>query len=157
VSSCLSSAPLHFGLVSQICNAGSRGQYPDEKGIKFVFSFIKRTKPRNELEAAVIRRTAATHASAMPFAKPSMQGMAERAFNGLTRTFAAQILQQHRSRDQQKRFNVKRVYQGWEPRASQPSRGPQRNEPASRKDALQRLMKTIVIPKTAEVVRRRRR
>ena len=40
------------GLIQQVGNAGSGGQYPDELGVKFMFAFIKRRKPRDEIDAA---------------------------------------------------------------------------------------------------------
>jgi len=95
-----------YGLVHQVGNAGSKGQYPDERGIKFMLAFIKRSKPRDEIEAALIAQMAATEVAAMRAANRlahaeslQEQDSAERAFNRLTRTFAALVeaLQRYRA------------------------------------------------------------
>jgi hypothetical protein len=94
------------GLLHQVSNAGSKGQYPDELGIKFMLAFIKRNKPRDEIEATLIAQMAATHVAAMRFANRlahaeslQEQDSAERAFNKLMRTFVGQVeaLQRYRS------------------------------------------------------------
>jgi hypothetical protein len=87
-----------YGLIHQVGNAGSKGQYPDERGIKFMLAFIKRSKPRDEIEAALIAQMAVTMVAAMRAANRlahaeslQEQDSAERAFNRLTRTFAALV------------------------------------------------------------------
>jgi hypothetical protein len=93
------------GLIHQVGNAGSNGEYPDELGIKFMLAFIRSREPRDEIEAALIAQMAATHVAAMRFANRlahaeslQEQDSAERAFNKLTRTFAVQVeaLQRYR-------------------------------------------------------------
>lgn len=104
---------LFFGLLHQVCNAGKKGRYPDEKGIKFMLAFIRRIEPRDEIEAALVAQMAATHTGAMRFANRlahaeslQEQDSADRAFNKLTRTFAAQVeaLQRYRSISEHKVF-----------------------------------------------------
>ena len=101
------------GLLHQVSNAGAKGRDPDEKGIKFQLAFIKGVEPRDQIEAALIAQMAATHAAVMRFANrlahaesPEEQDSAERAFNKLARTFAAQVeaLQRYRSSGKQQIF-----------------------------------------------------
>ena len=94
------------GLIHQVGNAGSGGQYPDELGVKFMLAFIKRREPRDEIDAALLAQMAATHVAAMRFANRlahaeslQEQDSAERAFNKLTRTFATQVEALQRYRD----------------------------------------------------------
>jgi hypothetical protein len=79
-----------FGLIHQVANAGSKGQYPDELGIKFMFAFIKGWEPRDEIEAALIAQMAVTQVAAMRAANrlahaesPQEQDSAERTYNKL--------------------------------------------------------------------------
>jgi hypothetical protein len=90
-----------------------RDDIPDEKGIKFMLAFIRRIEPRDEIEAALVAQMAATHTGAMRFANRlahaeslQEQDSADRAFNKLTRTFAAQVeaLQRYRSISEHKVF-----------------------------------------------------
>jgi hypothetical protein len=39
------------GIIHQVGNAGSKGEYPDELGINFMLAFIKSQKPQDEIEA----------------------------------------------------------------------------------------------------------
>ena len=94
------------GLIHQVGNAGSGGQYPDELGVKFMLAFIRSRQPRDEIEAALIAQMAATHVAAMRFANRlahaeslQEQDSAERAYNKLTRTFVAQVEALQRYRD----------------------------------------------------------
>jgi hypothetical protein len=86
------------GLLNQLCNAGSRGSKPDEGGINFMFAVIKGIQPRDQVEAMLAAQMAAVHMAAMTLARRlarvediRQQDSAERAFNKLTRTFAAQM------------------------------------------------------------------
>lgn len=99
-------ADFFFGLLHQVANAGSNGLRPDERGIKFMLAFIKGSQPRDQTEAMLQSQMAATHVAAMRFANRlahaeshQEQDSAERAFNRLMRTFAAQVeaLQRYRS------------------------------------------------------------
>jgi hypothetical protein len=102
------------GLLHQVSNAATnKGRDPDEAGIKFQLAFIKGVEPRDEIEAALIVQIAATHAAVMRFAHRlahaeslEEQASAERAYNKLARTFAAQVeaLQRYRSRGEQHVF-----------------------------------------------------
>ncbi len=95
-----------FGLLQQIVNAGSKGQYPDEQGIKFMLGFIKESKPRDEIQAALSAQIAACQVATMRYANRlahaeslQEQDSAERTFNKLARTFAALVeaLQRYRA------------------------------------------------------------
>jgi hypothetical protein len=100
-----------YGLIHQISNAGAKGRSPDEPGIKCMLAFIKAREPRDEIEAALLAQMAATHVAAVRFAHRlahaetvQAQDSAERIFNRLMRTFAAQVdaLQRYRSNGLQK-------------------------------------------------------
>ena len=100
-----------FGLVHQVGNAGSNGEGPDERGIKFMLAFIKSRKPRDEIDAALLAQMAATHVAAMRAANrlahaESLQerDSAERTYNKLTRTFTIQVeaLQRYRANREEK-------------------------------------------------------
>ena len=88
-----------FGLVRQAANAvAPKGRDADEDGIKFMFAVIKNSKPRDEIEAMLLTQMAATHVAVMSSANrlsnaesPQGQEIAERTYNKLARTFAAQI------------------------------------------------------------------
>src|SRR6185312_10269285 len=43
-----------FGLLHQIANVGSKGRFPDERGIKFVLGLMKASKPRDEIDAMLL-------------------------------------------------------------------------------------------------------
>jgi hypothetical protein len=95
-----------FGLLHQVVNTASKGQYPDERGIKFMLGFIKSNKPRDEIEASLCAQIAACQLATMRFGNRlahaeslQEQDSAERTFNKLARTFAAlvQALQRYRS------------------------------------------------------------
>lgn len=86
------------GLVTQIVNIGSQGQKPDEKGMAYIASIIASIEPRDEMEAMLAAQMAAVHNASMTFARRlahvdtiQKQDSAERAFNKLCRTFAAQL------------------------------------------------------------------
>jgi hypothetical protein len=100
-----------FGLIHQVANAGAKGPYPDELGIKFMLAFIKSWEPRDEIDAALLAQMAATHVAAMRAANrlahaESLQerDSAERTYNKLTRTFTIQVeaLQRYRANREEK-------------------------------------------------------
>lgn len=100
-----------FGLVQHIVNAGGKGQYPDELGIKFMLGFIQSRAPRDEIEAMVLTQMAATHVAAMRYANRlahaeslQEQDSAERALNKLMRTFNMHVeaFQRYRLINEQK-------------------------------------------------------
>src|SRR5262245_54065544 len=92
------SATFLQGLLKQIANAGSEGLEPAEDNLNFMLSVIKGIDPRDQLEAMLGAQMAAVHMATMTFARRLMhvenlpqQDSAERAFNKLARTFAAQV------------------------------------------------------------------
>ena len=87
-----------FGLLQQIVNAGSKGKYPDEPGVKFMLAFIRSRQPRDEFEATFLSQMAATQLAIMRFANRlahaetlQAQDSAERTLNKLMRTFNMQV------------------------------------------------------------------
>jgi hypothetical protein len=98
------------GLILQLVNA-SKGQGIPEKTVNFMLAVIKGLEPRDQIEAMLAAQMAAVHMAAMTFARRlahvenlPQQDSAERAFNKLTRTFAAQVeaLKSYRSKGEQK-------------------------------------------------------
>jgi hypothetical protein len=98
-------------LLSQFANASSRGGEIDEGGLNFMLSVVKSIKPRDHIEAMLAAQMAATHIATMTFANRlanvediPQQDSAERAFNKLARTFAAQTeaLKRYRTGGEQK-------------------------------------------------------
>jgi hypothetical protein len=99
------------GLMGHLANA-SRGQNAlSQSGTNFMLSVVKGIEPRDQIEAMLAAQMAAVHAASMTFAHRlahveniPQQDSAERAFNKLTRTFAAQIsaLKEYRSKGEQK-------------------------------------------------------
>ena len=89
----------------------TRGQKVDEVALNFMVSVIKGLEPRDQLEAMLAAQMAAVHSLTMTFARRlnnvdniPQQDSAERAFNKLARTFAAQVetLKRYRSNGEQK-------------------------------------------------------
>jgi hypothetical protein len=106
------------GALGQISNAASRGREPDERAINFMLSVITGIEPRDQVEAMLAMQMAAVHNATMTFARRlnhieniPQQDSAERAFNKLARTFAAQVeaLQRYRGKGQQ-RVTVEHVH-----------------------------------------------
>ena len=99
------------GLLAQLANAGSQGKKADERGINFMLSVVHAVQPKDELEAMLAAQMAAVHMATMTFARRLAhvenilkQDSAERAFNKLARTFAAQMetLKRYRNGGEQK-------------------------------------------------------
>ena len=99
------------GLILQLANAGTQGQRVDEGGLNFMLSVVKGIEPADQVEAMVAAQMAAVHMATMTFARRlahveniPQQDSAERAFNKLARTFAAQIeaLKRYRGKGEQK-------------------------------------------------------
>jgi hypothetical protein len=91
-----SDAEFYDGLIGQLPNA-SKEKRASEKGTNFMLAVVKRIEPRDQLEAMLTAQMAAVHMASMTFARRlahvdniPQQDSAERAFNKLTRTFAAQ-------------------------------------------------------------------
>jgi hypothetical protein len=86
------------GLLRQLTNAGTQGRTPDEGGINFMLAVVKGIEPRDQIESMLAAQMAAVHMAAMTFARRlahvdniPQQDSAERTFNKLSRTFAAQM------------------------------------------------------------------
>jgi hypothetical protein len=98
------------GILCQLVNVGRRGGKADERGLNFMLSVIKGVKPRDQVETMLAAQMAAVHTATMTLARRlghvetiPQQDSAERAFNKLARTFAAQVeaLKRYRSRGDQ--------------------------------------------------------
>jgi hypothetical protein len=98
------------GMLSQLANTGAGGKL-DHDELNFILSMVKGTKPRDQLEAMLAAQMAATHMATMTLARRLakvenilQQDSAERAFNKLARTFAAQMeaLKRYRTGGEQK-------------------------------------------------------
>lgn len=105
------------GLLKQLSNAGTQGPGPDEENVNFMLSVVQSIEPKDEIEAMLASQMAAVHMATMTFARRlahveniPQQESAEKAFNKLARTFAAQVdtLKRHRTGGQQK-ITVERV------------------------------------------------
>jgi hypothetical protein len=98
------------GFLMQLADAGSKGRKVDGRTLNFMLSVVKGVKPRDQVEALLAAQMAAVHTAMMTFAwrlahveTIPQQDSAERAFNKLGRTFAAQVeaLKRYRSRGDQ--------------------------------------------------------
>lgn len=101
---------LSTGLINQIAALGSYGQRFDESASNFVVGFVDAMHPQDAAESLLLAQMAATHQAAMMFARRlnhveniPQQDSAERAFNKLLRSYAAQVeaLKRYRSKGQQ--------------------------------------------------------
>ena len=99
------------GLLTQLANVGSQGKAVDESGLNFMLAVVKGVEPKDQVEAMLAAQMAAVHNATMTFARRlahveniQQQDSAERAFNKLARTFAAQVeaLRRHRTGGEQK-------------------------------------------------------
>ncbi len=99
------------GLLKQLANVGSQGKSLDESELNFMLAVIKGVEPKDQVEAMLAAQMAAVHMAMMTFARRlahvdniQQQDSAERAFNKLARTFAAQVeaLRRHRTGGEQK-------------------------------------------------------
>jgi hypothetical protein len=99
------------GLLTQLGNATSQDQRPDESAINFLLSVIKGAKPKDQFEAMLAAQMAAIHTATMTFARRlahvetiQHQDSAERALNKLARTYAMQMeaLKRYRTGGEQK-------------------------------------------------------
>jgi hypothetical protein len=98
------------GLLTQLCNDVAQGEKIDEGRLNFMLSVVKGVEPRDQVEAMLAAQMAAVHNATMTFARRlahveniPQQDSAERAFNKLARTFAAQLeaLKRYRSAGEQ--------------------------------------------------------
>jgi len=99
------------GLMGQLVNASRERNALSQNGTNFMLSVVKGIEPRDQIEAMLAAQMAAVHTASMTFARRlanveniPQQDSAERAFNKLTRTFAAQMsaLKEYRSKGEQK-------------------------------------------------------
>jgi hypothetical protein len=86
------------GLLTQLACAGTQGPVVDEQCLNFMLSVIKGVEPKDQVETMLAAQMAAVHMATMTFARRlahvdniPQQDSAERAFNKLARTFAAQV------------------------------------------------------------------
>jgi hypothetical protein len=95
---------------AKLHSAGTQGRTADEHGLNFMLSVVKGIEPKDQVEAMLAAQMAAIHMSTMTFARRlahveniPQQDSAERAFNKLARTFAAQVeaLKRYRSGGEQ--------------------------------------------------------
>ena len=101
-----------FGeLLSQLGRASADGADVKEQRLNFMVAVIKGIEPREPLETMLAAQMAAVHSLTMDFASRLanadnlvQQDSAERAFNKLARTFAAQVeaLKRYRSSGEQR-------------------------------------------------------
>jgi hypothetical protein len=98
------------GFLMQLVDAGSKGRKVDGRTLNFMLSVVKGIAPKDQVEALLAAQMAVVHMATMTFALRlrhvktiPQQDSAERAFNKLARTFAAQIeaLKRYRSRGDQ--------------------------------------------------------
>jgi hypothetical protein len=99
------------GLLGQMANAASKGPKADEDNTNFMIAVVTGLEPKDEVEAMLAAQMAAVHMATMTFARRlnhvdniAQQDSAERAFNKLARTFAAQMeaLKRYRTGGEQK-------------------------------------------------------
>jgi len=99
------------GIIGQLVNAGTQGKDVDERGVNFMLSLVEGVHPKDQVETMLAAQMAAVHMATMTFARRlahvdniPQQDIAERAFNKLCRTFAAQVqaLQKYRTGGEQK-------------------------------------------------------
>jgi hypothetical protein len=104
--------------LGQLADVGRIGRTADESGLNFMLSVVKGVEPNDQLEAMLAAQMAAVHNASMTFARRlthieniPQQDSASRAFNQLTRTFAAQLeaLKRYRTGGQQN-VTVKHVH-----------------------------------------------
>lgn len=97
-------------LATQIVSLGSAGKTADQEAANFALGFVDSMQPIDAAEASLMAQMAATHQAAMMMARRlnraenlPQQESAERAFNKLTRSYAAQMdtLKRYRSKGQQ--------------------------------------------------------
>ena len=100
-----------IGLLTQLGNATSQDQRPNESAINFLLSVIKGAKPKDQFEVMLAAQMAAIHTATMTSTRRlanaetiEHQDSAERALNKLARTFAMQMeaLKRYRTGGEQK-------------------------------------------------------
>jgi hypothetical protein len=108
------------GMMLQLAGVASQGQVHEDE-LNFMLSIVKGIAPRDEVEALLAVQMAATHTATMTLARRlnhveniPQQDSAERAFNKLARTFAAQVetLKRYRGGEQTMRIGSVTVSDG---------------------------------------------
>lgn len=98
------------GIIGQIAALGSHRRRFDDKASNFALGFVDAMNPQDTVKTALLTQMAATHQAIMMFARRlnhveniPQQYSAERAFNKLVRSYAAQVeaLKRYRSKGQQ--------------------------------------------------------
>jgi hypothetical protein len=127
------------GLMVQLGNIAYNGQVLNENELNFMLSIVKGIAPRDEVEAMLAAQMAATHKATMTLARRlnhaeniPQQDSAERAFNKLARTFAAQVetLKRYRGGEQTMRIGSVTVSDGGQAIVGNVS-GSQKTDPTS--------------------------
>jgi hypothetical protein len=84
--------------LTQLGGAASKGPDPDKCALNFMLAVVKGIDPKDQVEAMLGAQMAAVHMATMKFAcrlthvdNIQQQDSAERVFNKLARTFAAQV------------------------------------------------------------------
>jgi hypothetical protein len=98
------------GLLTHLAGAVLQKGEASEKKLNFLLSVVKGIEPRDQVEAMLAAQMATTHTAIMTFARRlnnveniPQQDSAERAYNKLARTYAAQVeaLKRYRSAGEQ--------------------------------------------------------
>ena len=91
------------GLISQLADAGTRRRKVEERELNFMLAVVKGAKPKDQMEAMLAAQMALARRLANA-ENMTQQDSAERAFNKLARTFAAQVeaLKRYRTGGEQK-------------------------------------------------------
>jgi hypothetical protein len=101
-----------MALLPQLARASTPANQIGERELNFIVSLVKGIKPGDQIEAMLAAQMTAVHIATMRFAARlarvenlPQQDSAERAFNKLARTFAAQMeaLKRYRTGGEQKR------------------------------------------------------
>ena len=109
----LGAADLDFsdGLISQLANAGAKGQKVDVQALNFMLSVVKGIRPKDQVKSMLAAQMAGIHMATMTMVRRlaeaeliDQQNSAERALNKLARTFASQMeaLKRYRTGGEQK-------------------------------------------------------
>jgi hypothetical protein len=97
-------------LLDQLSNAVTRGPKASESGLNFALAVVAGIQPRDEIEVMLAAQMVTVHMATMTFSRRlahvdniAQQDSAERGFNKLARTFAAQVeaLKRYRSAGEQ--------------------------------------------------------
>jgi hypothetical protein len=104
------------GFLVQLANVVTIGPNVTAHEVNFMLSIVKDIEPRDQVEAMLAAQMAATHNAIMTFARrlnhrenSPQQDSAERAFNKLARTFAAQVDTLKRYRGGEQTMRVENV------------------------------------------------